>query len=57
MTMKELSVDLETYCEIDLRKSGLYRYAEDDSFEILLLAISIDNRSATVYDWTKEELP
>ncbi|CQR25022.1 prophage LambdaSa04, DNA polymerase [Streptococcus varani] len=57
MTIKELSVDLETYCEVDLRKSGVYRYAEDDSFEILLLAVSIDNGPVTVYDLTKEELP
>ena len=57
MPIKELSIDLETYCEVDLRKSGVYRYAEDDSFEILLLAISIDNGSVRVYDLTKEELP
>ena len=41
--MKELSIDIETYSEVDLRKSGVYRYAEDDSFEILLVAISADN--------------
>ncbi|WP_340080685.1 DNA polymerase [Streptococcus agalactiae] len=55
--IKELSIDLETYCEVDLRKSGVYRYAEDDSFEILLLAVSIDNGPVRVYDLTKEELP
>ena len=57
MPIKELSIDLETYCEVDLRKSGIYRYAEDDSFEILLLAVSVDNEPVTVYDLTKEELP
>ncbi|EPV36878.1 XRE family transcriptional regulator [Streptococcus agalactiae GB00888] len=57
MPIKELSIDLETYCEVDLRKSGVYRYAEDDSFEILLLAVSVDNGPATVYDLTKENLP
>ena len=57
MPIKELSIDLETYCEVDLRKSGVYRYAEDDSFEILLLALSIDNGPVTVYDLTMEELP
>lgn len=57
MPIKELSIDLETYCEVDLRKSGVYRYAEDDSFEILLLAISIDNGPVRFYDLTKEELP
>lgn len=57
MPIKELSLDLETYSEVDLRKSGVYRYAEDNSFEILLLAVSIDNDPVTVYDLTKEELP
>ena len=57
MPIKELSLDLETYSEVDLKKSGVYRYAEDDSFEILLLAVSIDNEPVTVYDLTTEELP
>lgn len=57
MPIKELSIDLETYCEVDLRKSGVYRYAEEASFEILLLAVSIDNGPVRVYDLTKEELP
>ena len=55
--MKELSIDIETYSEVDLRKSGVYRYAEDDTFEILLVAISVDNGPVTVYDLTKEDLP
>ncbi|MFH0385029.1 DNA polymerase [Streptococcus sp. A18] len=57
MPIKELSIDIETYCEIDLRKSGVYRYAEDDSFELLLFAVSVDNGPVTVYDLTKEKLP
>lgn len=57
MLIKELSIDLETYCEVDLRKSGVYSYAEDDSFKILLLAVSVDNGPVTVYDLTKENLP
>ncbi|HFI0960187.1 TPA: DNA polymerase [Streptococcus suis] len=57
MPIKELSIDIETYCEIDLRKSGVYRYAEDDSFELLLFAVSVDNGPVTVYDISKEKLP
>ncbi|CYU51342.1 DNA polymerase [Streptococcus suis] len=57
MPIKELSIDIETYCEIDLRKSGVYRYAEDNSFEILLFAVSVDNGPVTVYDLSKEKLP
>ncbi|HFI0092315.1 TPA: DNA polymerase [Streptococcus suis] len=57
MPIKELSIDIETYCDIDLRKSGVYRYAEDDSFDILLLAVSINHNPVVVYDLTKEDLP
>ena len=41
--MKELSIDLETYSDVDIKKSGVYRYAESDNFEILLFAVSIDS--------------
>ncbi|HEM5149740.1 TPA: DNA polymerase [Streptococcus suis] len=57
MPIKELSIDIETYCEIDLRKSGVYRYAEDDSFELLLFAVSVDNGPVTINDLTNEKLP
>ena len=57
MLIKEISIDIETYCEIDLRKSGVYRYAEDDSFELLLFAVSVDNGPVAIYDLGKEKLP
>ena len=57
MQIKELSVDIETYCDVDLRKTGVYRYAEDESFEILLIAVSINNTPVIVYDLTKDKLP
>lgn len=57
MQIKELSVDIETYCDVDLRKTGVYRYVEDESFEILLLAVSINNAPVIVYDLTKDKLP
>lgn len=50
--MKELSIDLETYSDVDIKKSGIYKYAESDNFEILLFAISIDSGPVTVYDLT-----
>ena len=31
--MKELSIDLETFSDIDISKSGVYKYAESDRFE------------------------
>lgn len=40
--MKEILVDIETYSEVDIGKCGLYRYAADPSFEILLVAWATD---------------
>lgn len=55
--MKELSIDIETYSEVDLKKAGVYRYSEDDTFELLLFGVSIDNGPVHVYDVNKEEIP
>lgn len=48
--MKEISIDLETYSDVDIKKSGVYKYAESDNFEILLFAVSIDSGPVAVYD-------
>ena len=48
--MKRLSIDLETYSSVDLGKSGVYKYAESEDFEILLFAYSIDDEEVKVID-------
>lgn len=53
--MKELSIDLETYSDVDLKKSGVYRYAESPNFEILLFAYSVDNGPVIVIDIAQGE--
>ena len=56
--MKEMSIDLETYSDVDISKCGAYKYAESDNFEILLFGVSVDNGPVTVYDLTAgDELP
>ena len=45
-----MSIDLETYSDVDIKKSGVYKYAESGNFEILLFAVSIDGGPVTVYD-------
>lgn len=56
--MKELSIDLETYSDIDISKCGAYKYAESDNFEILLFGVSVDNGPVVVYDLTSgDEIP
>ena len=51
--MENLSIDIETYSDVDLTKCGVYRYAESDAFEILLFAYSADEGSVTVIDMTQ----
>ena len=48
--MKTLSIDLETFSDVDLRKAGVYRYTGSPAFEILLFGVSIDGGPVTVYD-------
>lgn len=56
--MKKLSIDIESFSETDLTKTGVYRYAEDPAFEILLFGVAVDDGPVTVYDLTAgEEIP
>lgn len=48
--IKEMSIDLETYSDVDIKKSGAYRYVESPEFEILLFAVSVNGSPVTVYD-------
>lgn len=48
--MKTLSIDIETYSDIPLQKTGVYRYCESPNFEILLFGYSIDSGPAQVVD-------
>lgn len=58
MEINELSIDIESYSDVDLKKSGIYRYSESDNFEILLFAVSINNGPVILYDLASgERLP
>ena len=48
--MKTLSIDIETYSDVPLQKTGVYRYVESPNFEILLFAYSVDNQPIQVID-------
>ena len=48
--MKTLSIDIETYSDVPLQKTGVYRYCESPNFEILLFAYSVDNAPVEVID-------
>ncbi len=53
--MKTLNIDLETRSGADIGRTGIYRYAEDPDFDILLFGVSIDHGPVTVYDLTNTE--
>ena len=52
-----LSIDLETYSDVDLGNCGVYRYVEGD-FHILLFAYAFDDEPVKIVDMAcGEELP
>ena len=50
-----LSIDIETYCSVDLKKCGLYRYVQSADLEILLFAYSLDHAPVQVIDLAQGE--
>lgn len=52
MKIDYLFFDTETYSEVDLKKAGSYRYAEDKSTEILICSYAVDDGEAKVWDCT-----
>lgn len=50
MAIHTLSIDLETFSDVDLKKCGVYKYAESHDSEILLFGVSVDGGEVTVYD-------
>jgi len=52
--MKHLHIDIETYSSVDLKKSGVYKYAASIDFEIMCVAYSYGS-TVHVCDW--QDLP
>lgn len=48
--MKNLSIDIETYSDQPLNKTGVYRYVESPIFEILLFSYSVDGGPVQLVD-------
>ena len=53
--MHHLSIDLETYSEATITKTGAQRYILDPSFEILLFAYSVDGQPVQIIDLANGE--
>ena len=54
--MRTLSIDIETYCHVNLKKVGVYRYAADKTFEIMLFAFAFDGGPVQIIDFTAGEI-
>ena len=52
---KQLALDIETWSDIDLITSGVYKYTDSDHFCILLLAYSIDDKETRIVDLAQGE--
>lgn len=48
--MKSISIDLETYSDVDLSKAGVYKYAQSPNFEVLLFSYSVDDAPVICID-------
>ena len=56
--MKRLNIDIETFSSVNLAKSGVYKYAESEDFEILLFSYSVDDAQTEIVDLAQgEEIP
>ena len=53
--MRHLSIDIETYSDVDLKRCGVFKYAESDVFEILLFAYAYDFGEVKVIDLARGE--
>lgn len=54
--MHHLSIDLETFSSIDIKKAGAQRYIASPDFEILLFAYSLDGAPPVCVDFAQGEM-
>ena len=56
--MRCISIDIESYSDVDLSKCGVYKYSSSPNFEILLFGYSVDGGDVRVVDLCRgEEIP
>ncbi|OCA99406.1 DNA polymerase [Clostridium beijerinckii] len=53
--MDILSIDVETYCDLDIKDVGAYKYCEHPSFEILLFAYAFNDEPVEIVDFKNHE--
>lgn len=52
-----LHIDIETYCDLDITKTGMYAYVFHPSFSIILFSYAYDDGPVTCIDTTKHPIP
>lgn len=56
--MNTISIDIESFSDIDLGKCGVYKYSESPAFEILLFGYAVDGGPVQVIDLASgEQIP
>lgn len=55
--MRHMSIDIETYSSVDIRKSGLYKYVRSPDFQVLLFAYELDDDPVKIIDLTVSGIP
>lgn len=53
--MNNISIDIETFSDINLAKCGVYKYAESSAFEILLFGYAVDGGEVQIVDLAQGE--
>ena len=54
--MTDITIDIETRSDIDLTECGVYKYAESEFFDILLISYSVDGGEVTTCDIINGEI-
>lgn len=53
--IKTISIDIETYSDVDLQKCGIYKYVQSPEFEVLLFGYSVNGAEVKVVDLAQGE--
>ena len=54
-SMKTISIDIESYSDVNLARCGVYKYAESPAFEILIFGYAVDGGEVQVVDLAQRE--
>lgn len=53
--IRTISIDIETFSDVDLGKCGVYKYAQSEQFEILLFGYAVNGGEVQVIDLAEGE--